>query len=130
MPTPKPAVYADVSRYRAGARDRAARSAHTTQSRTWRRGIAEVLLDQVDRDLFLRALESVADVVLAAEKIGATAGQIYGRTQWDAEFRDAVDEVLARVCRAKVFDRCGSAVGYKRGGRCRACKTAHRSPRQ
>lgn len=129
MPTPKPAVYADVSRYRAGARDRAARSAHTTQSRTWRRDIAEVLLDQADRELFVQALEATADVVAAAEKIGVTASQIYGRMRWDAPFRDTVDAVLTRNCRAKAVDRCGSAVGYKRGGRCRACKAAHRGAR-
>ncbi|KOV84658.1 hypothetical protein ADL03_15325 [Nocardia sp. NRRL S-836] len=103
--------------------------AHTAQSRTWRRELAEVLLDEGDREAFLRMLEATADIVAAAEQIGVTAGQIYGRMRWDAPFRDAVDEMLAKVCRAKKFDRCGSAVGYKRGGRCRACKTAHHSPR-
>lgn len=121
----------DVTRYRYGARkasDAAATRAHVTQSREWRRDLATAAFDLDDQARLLTLLPEHPDVAEAAGLIGVTAGQVYGRMRWDSEFAEQVETLLATHCRALRNGGCGTARGFKRGGRCQACRQAHRAP--
>lgn len=118
IPNPKPTTL-----YRAGAREAEPRRAHTVQSREWRRAVADALFDATDRALFVHALRLDCDMATAAERVGVSLGQVYGRMRWDGTFSAAVEEVLAELC-ARRRGHCGTLRGYREGGRCAACRAA------
>lgn len=113
------------TRYRYGARDRAARADHSTASRSYRRALADADFDDATRAAFLAALAVCADVVSAAATVGYTHGVIYGRMRYDPVFTEEVEAILSATCRAIQYGCCGSEAGYKRGGRCWSCRSAH-----
>lgn len=114
-----------ASRYRYGKRDPVARAEHTRQSREWRRDLADAAFPVVDQRKFLRLLWRYGDLPSAAERVGQTVMAIYGRAKWDREFAALVERVLTHLCRDN--PRCGQWDGYKRGGRCSACRQAKRA---
>lgn len=129
---PKPSPTAKPqTRYRnRQARDGEAIRAHSQESVDYRHRLADAEFDAERRALFLDVLEDVADVKIAARRIGMTHEQIYGRTRWDQAFRDAMENTLTERCIAKTARECGTAGGYKAGGRCRECRAAHHRPAQ
>lgn len=123
MPTPAPEVYAPTTLYRQGVRDPAVTAAHLEQLREWRRGIADALFDADDQQAFLTILADVGDPEIAANRVGVTLAQVYGRTRWDADWATRLDEALTAVCPAR--PHCGTIRGYRQlKGRCPACRAA------
>jgi CRISPR system Cascade subunit CasA len=121
----------DTSRWRYGARDGEARQAKNATDRTYRRQLADAEFPWADREYLLALLTSTPDVVKAAQQLGITHQAIYARMRWDTDFAERVEKTLRNHCLALTSDTCGSDTGYKHGGRCAACRTAHRrSPAQ
>lgn len=126
---PKPSrTVQPQSRYRRRARDDEAIAAHSRASKHYNRRLADAEFGPEHRARFLRVLEEVADVKVAAQRIWMTHDQVYGRARWDRAFRQAMEHILAERCLAKLTGQCGSASGYKARGRCLECRTAHRRP--
>jgi hypothetical protein len=115
------------TRYRHGERTRHARAEHTRQSREWRRDLADAAFPLALRQKFLRLLWRDGSLPAAAARVDQTVMAIYGRMRWDSEFAELVERALTRLCRDN--PRCGQAMGYKLGGRCRQCRNAKRQGR-
>ncbi|MGW5383979.1 hypothetical protein [Nocardia sp. NPDC003963] len=126
MTAPTEFRYRDNSRYHLNsARDEAARAGHAAVSRRWRRGLADAVFNAGDRQMLLAAVRDGASVAEAAAAVGVTHQQVYGRTEWDPDFRAALEGALAASCPAGAL--CGTPSGKRRhGGRCLACRRAHR----
>lgn len=120
MPKPlKPAT-----RYRYGERLASFRAEHTRQSREWRRTLADAAFPDSDRRRFLQLLWRYGNLPSAAARVGVTVNAVYGRMRRDTEFAALVERVLTHLCGDN--PQCGRAMGYKLGGRCRACRAAKR----
>lgn len=52
-----------------------------------------------------------------------THQRVYGLARWDSEFAAELDAALASNCAGG--EVCGRPGGYRRGGRCPACRAAH-----
>ncbi|MGO1050777.1 hypothetical protein [Crossiella sp. CA198] len=119
-------MHLDVSRWRAGARDPAAREAYNDDSRDWRRTINDAVLPPELREQLVADLTANGDVHAAADRQGLHSNAVYGRMRWDLEFEAAIEAALKTYC-DQHNPKCGSASGYKYWrGRCRACRAAHR----
>jgi hypothetical protein len=99
------------------------------QSREYRRALADADFDLPTRMAFLAALMTCADVVRAAEIVGYRHHTVYGRMRYDPTFAEQVETILSQVCVAIGHGCCGTASGYKRGGRCWSCRSAHHAVR-
>lgn len=124
------AAFRDTTRYRYGARDTTARHAHATDSREWRRSIADAEFGRGSRRRLLLLLRRSTPLSEAAAKVGVTSQRVYGRAKWDPEFAGLLEEALAEGCPARSRGKCGTSTGYKIGGQCRACRNAHRGHQQ
>jgi hypothetical protein len=120
--------HADVSRWRRGIRDIAARLAHNADTTSWRRSIAEAVFDADDQAHVLEELRRGARVTEAAAAVGLAVNALYGRAEWDADFADRLEETLANTCPAG--DYCGRPAGVKHGGHRRACRRAQHPPKR
>lgn len=112
------------TRYRNGERTAHARAEHTRQSREWRRDLADAAFPLASRRKFLRLLWRDGSLPAAAARVDQTVMAIYGRMRRDREFAELVERALTHLCRDN--PRCGQAMGYKLGGRCRRCRKAKR----
>ncbi|WP_280426425.1 hypothetical protein [Nocardia carnea] len=126
MTVPTEFRYRDNARYHLhSARDEAARAEHAAVSRRWRHELADAVFNARDRHMLLAAVRDGVRVSEAAAAVGVTHQQVYGRTEWDPDFRDALEEALTTSCPAGAY--CGTPSGKRRhGGRCLACRRAHR----
>lgn len=79
--------------------------------------------------MLLGMLDRGTPLPRALEVLGITHQQVWGRTVWDPEWAAGLETALAAGCPARPRQCCGTAIGYKLGGRCRACRTAHRGGR-
>jgi hypothetical protein len=120
-------AFRNTTRYRFGDCDDEARAAHTAETTSWKRGIAEVVFTPEDQQVLLDAIRAGATVTAAAA-LGLSFQAVYGRGSWDEEFRDALDTALADTCPAA--HACGTPSGVKHGGHCRDCCAAHHPPRR
>ncbi|WP_239404626.1 hypothetical protein [Frankia sp. Cj3] len=112
------------SRWRYGARDGTARTAHNTQSREWRRGVADAALTPEVRDRIVAMVAAGVGLPAAARAVGTTYQQVRGASWRDAAFADALDD--AAVAAAPADTPHGATSGYRRYGcRCRDCRSAH-----
>ncbi|AIG81291.1 Hypothetical protein AJAP_42620 (plasmid) [Amycolatopsis japonica] len=118
-----PTIYADVSRWRKGARDDVARAAHNAETTSWRRSLREATFDPEDHEVLFEQLRAGLRLSEAAAVVGQTTHAVYGRARWDAEFSEKLERVLAETCPAEI---CGTAKGARQGGHCASCRAAHR----
>ncbi|HEY2096299.1 MAG TPA: hypothetical protein VGH72_07545 [Pseudonocardia sp.] len=122
-----PTDFSNTTRWRYGARDDAARTAHTAGTVAWRRSIAEAIFGATEQETVFAALRAGLTLTQAAKALDLTTNAIYGRARWDHAFRDQLEEVLDETCPAG--DYCGRPAGVKFGGHCRSCREAHHPPR-
>lgn len=115
-----------TTRYRYGERDTSARVAHAIDTREWRHGAADAVLNDAIRDRLLNMLRRGTPLRDALDTLNITHQQVYGRSTWDPVWAADLEAALADGCPGRTIDRCGTETGYKAGGRCQRCRTAHR----
>jgi hypothetical protein len=118
-----PKVPDQASRYRAGARDAAARSGKAAADRARRREQANAAFPPDVRKALLDAVRSGTRLSTAARDVGVTVQGIYGLCARDPIFAQALDAVQ----RAAAPAGCphGTPGGYRwYGCRCWACRAA------
>jgi len=113
--------------YRRGIHTPQTREAHRLACRDQRRRRAAKAFGEAARAIVLAALTDGATLRKAAQRAGATLGQIYGLAAWHTEWSSALDAALDTGCDPALNH--GTPGAYKHGGRCRACRTAGQYPR-
>ncbi|MBF6333584.1 hypothetical protein [Nocardia transvalensis] len=107
------------------ARDAAARAAHASVSKQWRRQLAAAAFHRRDQAKLLTMIRSGTTLTAAAAELGLSHQAVYGRANWDTRFGNRLERVLAATCPAG--SRCGTPAGARfHGGHCRACRNAKR----
>ncbi|MFE7664731.1 hypothetical protein [Streptomyces celluloflavus] len=132
------AKYAPATLYRVGCRCRVCMAAHSAESWQRRRALAEEAFSSEQRRQVLALVEAETPVHEAAEQVGVTPQQVYGRANWDLEFAEQLDEAAWSLCVFGPEDpQCSTAGGYRgneRGGRpaCRGtgCRESRRGMAQ
>ncbi|MFJ4880161.1 hypothetical protein ACIP93_33805 [Streptomyces sp. NPDC088745] len=111
--------------YRVGCRCQVCVAAHSAESLERRRALAEEAFPAEQRQRVLELVETQMPVAEAAEKVGVTLHQVYGRANWDFGFAEALDEAGWSLCvLGQDNPQCSTASGYRgnEGGR------SHRPP--
>ncbi len=121
---PAPAEHGTTNRWRTGDRCTDCRCAHNTDSRTYRRHLAEVAFPAAARTQLLRLIRRGSTVVEAAEQIGVTTHAVYARRRYDHRWAERLDKALT-VGRDPDVPH-GTESGYRTHGcRCPECRAAH-----
>ncbi|MFE4496096.1 hypothetical protein ACFRKD_26945 [Streptomyces niveus] len=106
--------FAPATLYRFGCRCLACTKAHSAESRERRRALAEEAFTIEQRRRVLELVAAETPVPEAAEKVGVTLHQIYGRANWDVEFAEELDEAGWSLCVFSQDDpQCSTASGYR-----------------
>ncbi|WP_433574142.1 hypothetical protein [Nocardia brasiliensis] len=108
-----------TSRYRSGARDQEARSAHARDTGEWRRALRRAEFGPREHQVVFERLRAGERLSEAAAAAGMTTVGVYGRARWDPDFSTALEAVLAETCPV-----CAYGDAQKRG-HCRECRSAH-----
>ncbi|MFC1418608.1 hypothetical protein [Streptacidiphilus cavernicola] len=118
--------FAGTTLWRLGCRCASCTAAHSERSRLARRAAADAAFPEADRELLLAAVAAGADMKSAAELVGVSTMQVYGRATRDPVFSARLDEAGAALCVDAASGKCGTPTGY-RSLRCRgtACRRAH-----
>ena len=114
---------APLTLYRDGQRDPITRAAHADRMRDWLHDIAETELDPDTRAELLDLVRAAGEVAGPAAQLGLTHQRVYGLAAWNDAFATDLDAALSARCAGGQV--CGRPAGYRRRGRCPACRAAH-----
>ncbi|WP_228984231.1 hypothetical protein [Streptomyces sp. DH12] len=116
-----------VTLYRVGCRCPACVAAHSAESLERRRALAEEAFTAEQRRRVLELIAAQTPAPEAAEKVGVTLHQVYGRALWDAEFAEELDEAGWSLCvLGQDHPQCSTASGYRGNERGEAARPACR----
>ncbi|MFF8809880.1 hypothetical protein [Streptomyces omiyaensis] len=105
---------APATLYRIGCRCVICVADHSAESQERRRALAEAAFTADQRSRLLELVTAQTPVPKAAQEVGVTLHQVYGRATWDAEFAEALDEAGWSLCALGQDDpRCSTAAGYR-----------------
>ncbi|MFE0777814.1 hypothetical protein [Streptomyces sp. NPDC058861] len=88
--------------------------AHVQESRERRRALAEERFTAEQRQRVLELTAQGTSVAQAAQEVGVTIGQVYGRATWDLVFSEAFDEAGWTSCAlGSDHPLCSTPAGYR-----------------
>ncbi|MEU9925054.1 hypothetical protein AB0H51_27865 [Streptomyces griseoluteus] len=106
--------YAPSTLYRVGCRCPVCTAAHSTESQQRRRALAEEAFPEAKRTRLLELVADSTPVKDAAQKVGVSSHQVFGRAVWDADFAEALDEAGWALCvLGQTSPACGTAAAYR-----------------
>nr|WP_233109082.1 hypothetical protein [Streptomyces sp. 14R-10] len=106
--------FSPATLYRVGCRCPVCVRAHSEDSLSRRRALAEDAFNVEKRTLLLDLVARQTPVAEAAEQVGVTTWQVYGRATWDAAFAESLDDAAWSLCVLGESDsRCSTAAGYR-----------------
>lgn len=128
MPPP-PAQHGTTNRWRTGCRepDCGCRQAHNTDTRTYRRNLADRAFPPKARTRLLRLISRGATITEAAEQVGVTTHAVYGRRRVDPAWGNRLDAALMAGRDPDVPHGIPSGYRHHRC-RCPECRAAHHPP--
>ncbi|GGU39263.1 hypothetical protein [Streptomyces violascens] len=106
--------FAAVTLYRVGCRCPACVQAHSAESLERRRALAEKAFTAEQRNRVLELVAAQTPVPVAAQEVGVTLHQVYGRANWDLDFAEAFDEAGWSLCvLGQEHPKCSTPSGYR-----------------
>lgn len=119
----------DLTRWRQGARDAAARRAHNAETRDRRRETARESLTRDQRATILQHVREGRSIRAAATALGLSVNRVMLLGRTDDVWRAELDRALLAARDPSVPH--GTETGYRRHGcRCPECRIAHRGGRR
>ncbi|MGJ5899398.1 hypothetical protein ACSCBZ_46785 [Streptomyces niveiscabiei] len=119
--------YSPATLYRVGCRCPVCVRAHSADSVSRRHALAEEKFPAAARTRLLDLVSGGTPVAEAAQEVGVTIHQVYGRATRDPGFGEALDEAGWSLCALGAdHPACGTATGYKQcsGTGCREWRRA------